>query len=166
MEEWKTVVYKGETYDDYEVSNLGRVRSLGNDKSRKTKILSQTENGCKYLKVGLSKNGKVKTFKVHILVAWAWIPNPDNKPTVNHINENKHDNRVENLEWATMSEQQRHGTCGERKAKKRGRKVYCVELDKTFDSISEAERLIGVKSINKACRGKQKTSGGYHWKYV
>lgn len=126
MEQWKTVVYKDETYDDYEVSTEGRVRSLGNDKSRKTKILSQTEDGCKYLKVRLYKNGKSKTFKVHILVAWTWIPNPNNYKEINHINENKHDNRVENLEWCDRKKNVNHGTSQERKRQTWARKKECV----------------------------------------
>ena len=167
MEQWKEVNgYEGL----YEVSDQGNVRN-----TRIGKILKPGKNKkTGYLYVNLCKNNKRKNFYIHRLVAQAFIPNPDNKPTVNHINEDKTDNSVENLEWATMSEQQRHGTRGERVAKTRKekgcccKKVYCYELDQTFDSIKEADRLTGVSyhCIGKCCQGKLKTAGKMHWKYV
>lgn len=100
-EEWKDVVgFEGY----YLVSNTGKVFS-----TRSEKLLKQKKcNG--YRRVNLSVNGKVESWTVHRLVAVAFIPNPENKPTVNHINEIKDDNRVENLEWATVLEQNVHGT--------------------------------------------------------
>lgn len=92
----------------YKVSNHGRVKSLGNKKTRKEKILSflKTEKG--YLVVGLSKNGKSNRFKVHRLVATAFIPNPENKPEVNHVKGIKSDNRAWTLEWCTEEENEIH----------------------------------------------------------
>ena len=88
----------------YEVSNMGRVRSLNYKRTGKKKILKNIEDHKGYLEVGLTKNGKRKQFKVHRLVAEAFIPNPENKPCIDHINTVKNDNRVENLRWVTYKE--------------------------------------------------------------
>ncbi|RKJ52866.1 hypothetical protein D7X33_31535, partial [Butyricicoccus sp. 1XD8-22] len=113
MEVWKTI--KGyEGY--YEVSNLGRVRSLARivvDKSGrkhnvKSKILKSRKGGPGYLTVNLNKDGKGKTFNVHRLVAEQFIPNVYNKRVVNHIDGNKTHNHVNNLEWVTHSENHQH----------------------------------------------------------
>lgn len=88
----------------YEISNLGRVKSLNYNHTKKEKILKNVENGKGYLMVCLTKNGKHKLFLVHRLVAEAFIPNPENKPCVDHINTIKNDNRVENLRWVTCEE--------------------------------------------------------------
>lgn len=91
--------------DYYSISSDGRVFS-----KRRGKCLQPKKSQAGYLRVGLACNGKIKMMSVHRLVALAFIPNPENKPTVNHINEIKTDNRVENLEWATNAEQNVHGT--------------------------------------------------------
>ena len=88
----------------YEVSNLGRVKSLNYRGTGKERILKNTERSNGYLAIGLIKNGKTKMFRVHRLVAEAFIPNPENKPCVDHINTIKNDNRVENLRWVTCEE--------------------------------------------------------------
>ena len=88
----------------YEVSNLGRVKSLNYRGTGKEKILKNTERSNGYLAIGLIKNGKTKMFRVHRLVAEAFIPNPENKPCVDHINTIRDDNRVENLRWVTYKE--------------------------------------------------------------
>ena len=101
VEEWKPVSgYEGY----YLVSNIGNIFSI-----RSKKVL-KVRNSCGYQRVNLSVDGFPKSFAVHRLVAEAFIPNPENKPTVNHINEIKIDNRVGNLEWATNKEQNNHGT--------------------------------------------------------
>ena len=100
--EWRPI--KGYE-NEYLVSEAGDVWSL---RSRRKLSLKRERTG--YLRVNLSVDGVSKAFLVHRLVAVAFIPNPSNKPTVNHINENKGDNRAENLEWATMKEQNIHGT--------------------------------------------------------
>jgi len=107
--EWKsTYIFP----NHYQISNDGRVKSV-----RSGKILKPKISGAGYHRVNLSVNGKVRSVFVHRLVAMAFIENPSNKPTVNHINENKTDNRVENLEWATNAEQNSHGTRTERARK-------------------------------------------------
>ncbi|MCT3083919.1 endonuclease [Lactococcus lactis] len=105
-EEWKDVVgYEGL----YKVSNLGRVKSFHGDTPI---ILKQRLDGSvgNYLMIGLSKDGKQKKIKVHRLVAKAFVINSDNKPEVNHIDENKLNNRADNLEWVTHYENCIHGT--------------------------------------------------------
>ena len=100
MEEWKAIAgYEGL----YEVSNLGRIKSLSRIDSRgykrNEKILKLNKDSGGYLKVSLYKNGKPKQYNVHRLVAIAFIPNPDNLPEVNHKDENRINNYVDNLEW-------------------------------------------------------------------
>lgn len=116
MEIWKSVNgYEGY----YEISNLGNVRSLdriiflGNSfKLKRGKKLTINNAGSNYSHVQLSKNNKIKRKYIHRLVAEAFIPNPFNKKEVNHINENKRDNRVVNLEWATRQENINHSNIG------------------------------------------------------
>ena len=112
---WKDVVgYEGY----YQVSNLGRIRSCEREaicknkslRTVKSKILKQHLDNYGYCIISLSLNNKKHTKTIHRLVAEAFIPNLENKPTVNHINETKTDNRVLNLEWATHAEQACHGT--------------------------------------------------------
>ena len=156
-----------EEHTDYQVSNTGKVRSL---KFGKKKVLKPIVCASGYLQVGLCVNGKVKTFRIHRLVAMAFIPNDDmeNKTQINHIDEIKTNNCVENLEWCTREYNNNYGTRTERTAKAKSKKVYCVELDRIFPSTHEASRQLGLahNSISRCCNGKYKTCGGYHWKYI
>ena len=107
-EQWETVVVNGEVWERYEVSNKGRVRN------KKTgRILKPYRSGKKgnkyYLKVRLCYHGQQKQAYVHRLVAEVYIPNPNNYETVDHINHDKHDNRVENLRWLTAEENSKDG---------------------------------------------------------
>ena len=88
----------------YEVSNYGRVRSLNYFCRGKHEILKLSAKPNTYLKVALRKDGKVKYYRVHRLVADAFLPNPLNLPQVNHKDGNKHNNRPENLEWSETEE--------------------------------------------------------------
>ena len=115
---WKKVPY----YEGYEVSNYGRVRSIDRyviDKNgvrtfKEGKYLTKHDNGNGYLTVTLSNNGKYKQEYVHRIVALAFIPNPDKKPQVNHKDEDKQNNYIENLEWVTCKENNNYGTHTER----------------------------------------------------
>lgn len=158
----------------YEVSDLGRVRSL---KFGKSKILIPGKTGCGYLFVILCKDSKGKCMTVHRLVASAFIPNPLNLPQVNHIDENKLNNNVTNLEWCTASYNNNYGTrirrLAEAIAKALSKPVQQLdkatgELLATFPSTVEAERITGIarSSICKCCLRKRKSAGGFIWKYA
>ena len=111
---WKLI----NDFPNYMVSNFGRIKSLDTTGTwKEEKILLPHNNGNGYLYVGLWKKGKCKRFGVHRLVAEAFIPNPQNLPCVNHKNELKDDNRVENLEWCDHKYNSNYGTCIERRIK-------------------------------------------------
>lgn len=109
---------------------------------------------------------------IHRLVANSFIPNPENKPEVNHRDEDKRNNYFENLEWSTREENVNWGTAIERGISTQGNSVeqYSLEgkLINTFPSVRKADKETGINqsSIVKVCLGKQATAGGYKWKYV
>ena len=160
----------------YEVSNLGRVRRLEsfvtgkNGVTRKVsgKILKPGTHRNGYLFVTLSKNGIHRHFLLHRLVSTAFLPNPDKKPQVNHKDEDKLNNSVENLEWCTAQENNNYGTKIKRTAEKLSKPVLCVELNRIFPSLSEAAEQLGLTRTNLSCvlAGRYKTAGGYHWEYA
>lgn len=172
MEGWRDIKdYEGL----YQVSNLGRIKSFGNGKTRKEKILKSRKDGCGYHFVTLYKEGKVKTYKVHRLVAQAFIPNPDNLPQINHIDENKSNNCVDNLEWCDCKYNINYGSRNERTAKTLSKSLSkpilqfskTGEFIKRWDGLRQVERELGVKNnnITHCLKGRSKTAGDYKWGY-
>ena len=164
MSEVETFV-KIEGFENYEVSNLGRVRNIESGKTLKPSL---QKNG--YLRHGLSKNNKKKYLYLHRVLATAFIDNPERKPCVNHIDENKTNNDLSNLEWCTVKENMRHGTRTKRIAEKLSQKVIQLDLNNNvlnvFKSMRQAGRETGVSatSISACCSGKVKSAGGYKWR--
>lgn len=119
-----------------------------------------------YKKVLIRDNGQGRTVFVHRLVALAFVPNPDNKPQVNHKDGNKTNNRPENLEWVTLDENMRHRSKVLKSYPKRS--VLCVDLGVVFESVSEASKEMGVNRANIAmcAKGQRNSAGGHKWVYV
>ena len=184
---WKPVASYGGFYSDYyEVSNLGNVRSLDRYITQRNGIMRRcpsvqlkfTDNGCGYFHVSLCKGKQKLNFYTHRLVAEAFIPNPEGKPCVNHKNGNKMDNRVENLEWCTYSENIVHaidnGLVPLKGSKPNARPIVNCrgEIFSTATEASTAYGLFRDGNINAVCRGKRKSAGKYSdgvkikWKYV
>lgn len=161
---WKDI----EGYEGlYQVSNLGKVKSLNYNQSGKEKVLK----ACKskgYYYVILCKDSKQKNCSVHRLVANAFIPNPDNLPQVNHIDEDKTNNACFNLEWCERKYNMNFGTRTKRSAEKRSKSVICIETGKIYPSINQVGRDLGISigHISDACNGKIKTYKGFHWRYT
>jgi hypothetical protein len=163
---WKAV-HIDKYRDLYEVSTKGEVRSL----KRKNRLLAQNiRNG--YRSVGLY-NGKLNTkntVNVHILVANVFIENLEGKGQINHINGNKEDNCVENLEWATPQENTKHAL-RTKLSKPHPKRVRQYSRDgtyiATYDSIIEAAKQTGAndRHISCVCKGKRYSTGGFAWKY-
>ena len=175
MEVWKDI--KG--YEClYQVSNCGNVRSLdryvehysGSKRLMKGRILKPVINPYGYFQLVLSKDGKLRSVRVNRIVAMAFIPNPKNKRTVNHINGVKTNNSVNNLNWMTYKEQLNHAfDTGLKNCDYLKKKVKIFKDDKVllFDSLIEASKHIGChkSSVSKAIRGKTKSAYGWKVEY-
>lgn len=182
-EEWKEIPgFNGA----YMVSNYGRVLSVsrivrsGKTNFVKTKdiIMTKRPNKKGYDKVCLNLNGKTKSVFVHRLVAIAFIANPNNKPQVNHIDGNKSNNLVSNLEWCTNGENQIHayrlglnkvtGRAGRKKRRVRQIDPITGIAMAEYGSLADAGRKTGANCVNirKAALGQRKTAGGYQWAFA
>ena len=147
----------------YAITSCGKVWSY------KAKRFLKTHKSSKgYERVELYKDNNCKRLTIHKLVATAYIPNPYNLPQVNHKDENKENNSVNNLEWCTNKYNSNYGTRNERMSKAKMKKVLCIELNRIFDSGLQAQKQlkIAVSRISECCSGKSKTAGGYHWQYA
>ena len=184
-------------FSRYEVSNTGKIKRLAYiekylHRHHEEIIMKPTYDKDGYLLCSMTgDDGKRHTMKVHRLVAQAFIPNPKNLLQVNHKDENKSNNNVENLEWISNSDNQRWGTCGLRKSMamkklhKDGlfdsnkKKILCVEKDIIFQSINDASRWLQENNITNnpatkgitsniayVCKGAYKSAYGFTWKYV
>lgn len=152
-------------YEDlYEVSQNGEVKSL-----LKNRLLKPWKHKKGYLVVTLTKDKKHNHFYVHRLVAEAFIPNPKNLPQVNHIDGNKENNCVTNLEWCNDDENRIHAYRNGLRKMCENVKVEMYDLDcvliKRYSSITEASKDSGVNigNISRCLNGGCKTAGGYIW---
>ena len=161
-EVWKDI----EGYEGlYQISNKGRVKSLNYNRTKKAKILKQSTDKKGYLHVVLKGLKPWKSALVHRLVATAFIPNINNKPTVDHLNTIKIDNDVKNLKWATYKEQVNDNAITKKRRKitstenikkaikfidieKKRKKVKCITVNETFNSLEEASEKFGVYHSN------------------
>ena len=161
--EWRKI----EGFPKYSVSDEGMVR---NDETGK--ILKPDICNGGYLRVTLCKDGKTTRKMLHRLVAEMFIPNKDNKTQVNHIDGNKQNNALFNLEWVTRSENEQHKyrvlKVDQTKYNHHKRKVFCVDTGVVYDGVKEAARAIGVhhSSMTSCLRGRTYTCAGYRWKYA
>lgn len=164
--QWKRI----EGFEDYKVSDDGYVYS-----EKTNRVLNLINNSSGYFHICLTNKGEMQYKLLHRLIAQAFIPNPEEKPSVNHIDGNKKNNSIENLEWVTNQENIRHAfDIGLMKGNPSSRRKKIVQIDKNtnkviseFDSQFEAskELNIHVSSLSQCLNGKYKTAGGYIWKY-
>lgn len=181
----------------YQISNMGRIKSIERTIIRQSKkhhikprIISQSLDKNGYLRSSLTKDGYTNSYSVHRLVALTFICNPDNKPQVNHIDECKTNNTVDNLEWMTCYENNNYGTRNDRikktfiendsmKNRKMNithkRKVKCITTGEIYDSVTDACKAHNIKSrssISAVCKGTQKCTYNYktgvklEWVYI
>lgn len=172
---WKNIP----DYPDYQASNMGRIRSKdrivkfsnGTKRRYPSCILKGRINGKGYRLItpGVTSSGKHGTIGVHRLIAMTYIPNPQNKPFINHKDGNPLNNQVSNLEWATPEENSRHAKYI-LKNSNYGlpcQKIICIETDRVYNSIRDAWRDTGIHwtCIAKALNNKEgrEQAGGYHW---
>lgn len=174
MEEWRDV--QG-TNGQYKVSSLGRVSSVRRGTSR---ILKPSQDGCGYKQLIIYVGDARTPVKVHRLVAEAFIDNPNGKRCVNHINGVKTDNRVENLEWCTSSENTKHAWATGLTAVTQGRLENAQAVHESnkkrvirddgvmFESVKDAAKSVGVKAscVSRVCKGQRPATKGHSFKYA
>lgn len=168
-ETWKPVQgYEG----IYEISNLGRIKSLareGNNRTLKDRIMKQYIGKQGYKQVRLCKNNHTKLWKVHVLIARAFIENPCDLPIINHKDGNKVNNEIYNLEWSTYSHNNKHAyDSGLRTMHQIEQRNTDGTLVKEWRCISDASRETGINlsQIWSCCNNKRKQAGGYKWQYI
>lgn len=166
-----------EGFENYTISDDGIVTNI---KTNKNKTGTSNHAGNGYLYVDLYKNNKAKRFYIHRLVAKAFIPNPENKPQVNHKDGNTKNNTTSNLEWVTALENVEHASkvlnvlsAYKNANEKRKKKVAQIDINTNkvvniFNSMLEAQKQTGINTayISQTCKGKFYQCFGYHWCYV
>lgn len=174
MEEiWKKYL----DFENYMISNYGRCKSLTRDVICKSKHRTIRERILKprlekngYLRYNIYKNNKSYKISIHKMVAKCFIPNPNNYPCINHKDENKSNNYVDNLEWCTHKYNMNYGIRNKRIANTLSKKVNQYDLDgnfiKTWGSILEAREYYNTNHISECCKGKLKQTKGYIWRYA
>lgn len=147
----------------YQVTSCGKVWSY-----KSKKFLKPRADKYDYLRVALYKSGERKDYYIHRLVAETYLSNPEELLEVNHKDESKENNALQNLEWCDRSYNNNYGSRNERMAKSLSKPVFCIELNRTFDSATAAahEFSLHQSSISRCCTGERKTCGGYHWRYA
>ena len=179
---WKDI----EGYEGfYEISNKGRVKSLGRNKinngspqylpERMKKLSNKIKKTTIYKIVRLHKNSKVTNYFVHRLVAFAFIPNPNNYSIINHKDECGYNNISDNLEWCTAKYNTNYGSGISRRIAAirendnfNNQKILCISTNKEFNSLTEAAKEYGIDmtGISRCCKGVTNTCGGYKWECI
>ena len=188
---WRTAIVNGEPWENYQVSNFGRILSLNYNHTGKAELMTPVDNSAGYLTVHLSKNKISKTFNVHRLVAETFLENPENKPCINHkiegdegkkinmviFNEDGSVNKEKTtIEWTTYEENNNYATRNERIAKtmtngKTSKKVLQLSLTGEFIREWESTQECGRNGFNQGnivscCQGKRKSADGFRWEYA
>lgn len=173
IEEWRDI--KG--YQNYQVSNFGKVRRLpyvivsknGIPRKQPMKIMKLVDAGKGYRNIGLWDGKHQRTYRLCRIVALAFCENPHNYPIVNHKDCDVTNDRADNLEWCTYSYNNSYNGAGEKRALLRERHVDQYTIDGTFikqwHSIAYAQRSLGIGNIWRACSGECKQAGNYIWKF-
>lgn len=181
-EEWRGVIYQGVDYSDrYEVSNLGNFR---NTKTKKLIKLTVQKSGYYGYCASLGSRGKYKFFKTHRAVAESFIPNPNGHAVINHIDGNKLNNQIDNLEWCTYQHNYNHAVklglmqnnfnSKQKAIEKMKKKVRGINIKtndiRIFASTSDAAKFLGDITkrthISDVANGKRKIAYGYKWEWI
>lgn len=166
IEVWRDVKgYEGK----YQVSNLGRVKSLNYHRENKEKIMIGNKVGRGYKRVLLSKNGKTKNFLIHRLVYTAFVGNVPDGFQIDHRDNNPENNRLDNLQLLTVSENIKKIYIDNPNLRYvNATKIKCIETNQIFSSQSEASRILNLScgNINSVLKGRYKQTGGYSFEYI
>ena len=191
IEQWRTVIYDGETYEGFEVSNWGRIKSLNYNNTGKPDLMNPSTDKGGYLIVQLRKNGETKTCRVHRLVAETFLENPENKPCINHKIEGDEGKKINmvifnedgsvdeertTIEWVTYKENNDYGTRNERSAKTRtngklSKRVLQLSLSgdliREWESTHECGRNgFNQGNVSRCCNGKKPYYKGFRWMFA